>query len=659
MTVVPASPRFTTYTLASATAGPFLVGFRIFDATLQVYVNDALRTDYTVSATFSGGFSDTASITFAAALSIGDVVRIDGDMPIARGAEYLNPDPSLTTKINTEMGRIWAAMQQLARDVGWLENFEAGYEDIANLSVTRFASMAEARAFVANGGSFTPGWTYDIAGTQFVGRTGANAYPGLPNLSKQVNATYSVTDGPSGVIKGPYLAIQNDRNEAAYLGPLLTIVNEGRPTGGNQIGDTILYFSNEQSVSVWGKWEVISTPLPFGSGLFNAPTVLPAGRSVTTEVNPQARSMAPGPFKAEHRLYPGNPMGGEQTIPETNDFTATLGGLRIGYDITHGYLLGRSPSTANYGGTFEHARILAGFQAVPNTFAADGYGIALYGGKTYIKTVAIAAGGTGYAVNDEIRFNSGLSATLNMEATVKVLTVNGSGTILTAELLEAGGYVASFAATVPTTGGTGTGATFTYTLSTTADDPAALLGAMGRWDYVLDGCAGGDPAMYAACVNGFIRLPNAQKIVGRNAANSADVDMLQLNASNRGVLMGLEIIPWTAYTATVTSQTGSITVTLFPGQTRWSRINNTVTVNVAFQITASAAGNGAIYVTLPVDAAKNSAGCGRVTSGSTNAGLSVYVTAVAPTRMEILLSTGPTAIVVNDLYHATLVYEVA
>lgn len=116
MTTVPASTRTTTITLGSASAGPFLVGFRIFDAGLDVYVNDVLRTDYTVSATFTNGFTDTASITFTAALPLGSVIRIDGDMPIARGAQYVNPDPNLTAKLNIELGRVWSGMQQLERD---------------------------------------------------------------------------------------------------------------------------------------------------------------------------------------------------------------------------------------------------------------------------------------------------------------------------------------------------------------------------------------------------------------------------------------------------------------------------------------------------------------------------------------------------------------
>lgn len=116
MTTVPASPRSTTYTLASASAGPFLVGFRIFDPALTVYVNDAPRTDYTLSAVFTDGYTDTASITFGAALPIGARVKIDGAQPIARAEQYLPADPTLVQKMNIELGRLWVQMQQIERD---------------------------------------------------------------------------------------------------------------------------------------------------------------------------------------------------------------------------------------------------------------------------------------------------------------------------------------------------------------------------------------------------------------------------------------------------------------------------------------------------------------------------------------------------------------
>lgn len=113
MATVPATPRTNTITLASDSAGPFLVGFRLFDSDgLAVYVNGELTTDYTVSATFLNGYDDTATITFSASKITGDVIVIDGDMTPARVADYLN-GPGLVDLINIEQGRAWAVLSEL------------------------------------------------------------------------------------------------------------------------------------------------------------------------------------------------------------------------------------------------------------------------------------------------------------------------------------------------------------------------------------------------------------------------------------------------------------------------------------------------------------------------------------------------------------------
>lgn len=118
MATVPVSTRSTTYTLASDSAGPFEVGFRIFDPALAVYVDDVLTSAFSLSATFTGGYADGATITFTDPVLAGSAIVIDGAQPIARSADYLNPDPNLTRLMNIEFGRVWAAMQQLARDSG-------------------------------------------------------------------------------------------------------------------------------------------------------------------------------------------------------------------------------------------------------------------------------------------------------------------------------------------------------------------------------------------------------------------------------------------------------------------------------------------------------------------------------------------------------------
>jgi hypothetical protein len=117
MATVPTSPRSTTITLASVTAGPFLLAFRLFDANgLEVLVNGIVRTDWTLNATFVGGFTDAASITFTATLVVSDVIMINGAQVPSRGLNYVNPDPNLTGKLNLELARLWAGMQELKRN---------------------------------------------------------------------------------------------------------------------------------------------------------------------------------------------------------------------------------------------------------------------------------------------------------------------------------------------------------------------------------------------------------------------------------------------------------------------------------------------------------------------------------------------------------------
>lgn len=119
MTTIPASSRTTKITLASATAGPFDIDFRVVAAdSLRVWVNDVERFDWAMSPGVISDYSDSATITFTSALSSGDVVDIAGDFPIGRGSNYLVGDPGLVRKLNLELAHLWTVGQELARDVG-------------------------------------------------------------------------------------------------------------------------------------------------------------------------------------------------------------------------------------------------------------------------------------------------------------------------------------------------------------------------------------------------------------------------------------------------------------------------------------------------------------------------------------------------------------
>lgn len=119
MATVPETPRTNSITLASPSAGPFLVGFRLFGAEdLEVYVNGVVTTDYTVDAVFVDGYADDATITFGSTLTTGTEIQIDGAIAPDREADYVNPDPGLTRKMNIELGRIAAALSELYMKMG-------------------------------------------------------------------------------------------------------------------------------------------------------------------------------------------------------------------------------------------------------------------------------------------------------------------------------------------------------------------------------------------------------------------------------------------------------------------------------------------------------------------------------------------------------------
>lgn len=114
MTTVPSQTRSRSFTVASLSAGPFEVGFRLLDpSALTVYVNGIQETDFDVAPAVISGSTDTATITFARALKAGDGVVIEGDQSPERGLDYLRSDPALVTLLNGELARLSAAVMEL------------------------------------------------------------------------------------------------------------------------------------------------------------------------------------------------------------------------------------------------------------------------------------------------------------------------------------------------------------------------------------------------------------------------------------------------------------------------------------------------------------------------------------------------------------------
>ena len=109
-----------TYTLGSSTKGPFLVSYRIFDdapSAMRVYINGVLTSDYTLSATFSDGYSDGAEILLDSARPAGTKVTIESVTPYARQSDFVNGDPSLTRDLNREQGTQAGFDRDVRRDV--------------------------------------------------------------------------------------------------------------------------------------------------------------------------------------------------------------------------------------------------------------------------------------------------------------------------------------------------------------------------------------------------------------------------------------------------------------------------------------------------------------------------------------------------------------
>jgi len=116
MATVAPTPRTNRITLITPSVGPFLVGFRLFDSeNLRVSDGDGPRTDWTLSADFSEGFDDDARITFGRPAS--GIITIEGDMVPDREGDYRAGDPTLTQKLNIELARHVAIMQEQRRDL--------------------------------------------------------------------------------------------------------------------------------------------------------------------------------------------------------------------------------------------------------------------------------------------------------------------------------------------------------------------------------------------------------------------------------------------------------------------------------------------------------------------------------------------------------------
>lgn len=438
-----------------------------------------------------------------------------------------------------------------------------------------------------------------------------------------------------------------------------TMVKTGRLVGGEfNISDTLITRYNDIGSGIgWGRWDVVMSPLAVGSGLTGAPTLSQSFGMVASEVNPQNRNAA-NAWEGESRAF-SNWVGGEQMVPETQDFTSLLGtGKRRGYNIAFGYLLSKSPYTND--DQQRHAMLANGILANPNAIAPDGAFLFATGYKQFPTAVAISAAGSGYVVGDILTFNTGLSQAANQNTVLRVKTVDGLGAITGVEIYQSGWYQQSFASPISVTGGTGSAATFTYTMSTEAtENPRAWGGITGTWDYGLDAGSWVGSASNLGSgrfLGGMIRSPNnTNVVVARNAADSADVVGLKINSSDRWELATKEIENWTAYVPTFTADSGSFT-TVTVTTARYCKINGVVTVNVVFRVTTVGTAAGAIILTLPVNPAQLFTGA--AANMSDGLALTAQGNLAAGNKIRLVKVDGTDPIVAGKTYAVSASYEV-
>lgn len=115
---LPFSVRTTAVSVASSTPGPFDLDFPLFGVNdLLVLVNGIEVTNYTLSATFSAGRSDDASITFLSNLSAGDNLKIIGHTDPKRVRNIAPGSPGLVEQIDASQTSAFAILQENTRDL--------------------------------------------------------------------------------------------------------------------------------------------------------------------------------------------------------------------------------------------------------------------------------------------------------------------------------------------------------------------------------------------------------------------------------------------------------------------------------------------------------------------------------------------------------------
>jgi len=118
MATVPKNTRSTTINLSVSSAGPFDVGFRLFDTdAVKVYVDGVPVTAFTLTASLVNGYDDAATVLFASSITAPATIIIEAALTPWREKDLINGDQGLVTKLNNELARHASALAELRRDI--------------------------------------------------------------------------------------------------------------------------------------------------------------------------------------------------------------------------------------------------------------------------------------------------------------------------------------------------------------------------------------------------------------------------------------------------------------------------------------------------------------------------------------------------------------
>lgn len=259
MATVAKNTRSTTIVPSSDTAGPFTLTFRLFDTdAVKVYVDGKPVIGWSLSATFTNGYADGATITFPAPILSGSTIIIDAALVPWRADDLINGDLNIVSRLNNELGRIWATLGELRRDTDRSVRVFDPVDPVGDFDLLNIANAAEAAALAksaadAAAASAAAASAFDPANfaTSAQGTKADNAIPALAQAqvtdfnavdttrSGQYWAANTATNGP-GVSED--FAVTYTRRDAASGHAMIISTQTGR------------LFVRRRRASVWGAW---------------------------------------------------------------------------------------------------------------------------------------------------------------------------------------------------------------------------------------------------------------------------------------------------------------------------------------------------------------------------------------------------------------------